>query len=314
LKVILRPVEVPADFERMAELLSTFYSEPVTVEKLQEWEQAIPAGTIESRMAAVDEHGHMVGYSACGHAPFMLTNSFSLEIVVEPSLRRQGTGTLLYENAVGFARTCHATRLEAEVRDADPEWRQFAEDKGFRVDRHIFESALDLATFDESRFAGASEEAKASGVRFFTFAEVDNTEDNQHGYYELSKRNSLDIPGSEGLFPSFEDYRRFVFEASWYRPEGQFIAAAGEQWVGMSSVAYFKETNSTYTMHTGVLRDYRGRKIALALKLLGIRWSKQIGALYTRTNNDAQNAPILAINEKLGYQPKPGYYRMLKFL
>jgi hypothetical protein len=32
---------------------------------------------------------------------------------------------------------------------------------------------------------------------------------------------------------------------------------------------------------------------------------------YIRTNNDSQNAPILAINRKLGYTAEPGGYRMI---
>lgn len=65
-------------------------------------------------------------------------------------------------------------------------------------------------------------------------------------------------------------------------------------------------------MHTGVDREYRGRGIALALKLLTIRRSRALGATYLRTNNDSENAPILHINRKLGFQPIPGYYRCLK--
>jgi len=67
-------------------------------------------------------------------------------------------------------------------------------------------------------------------------------------------------------------------------------------------------------MHTGVLKEYRGRKIALALKLLAIRFARACGATYIRTNNDSQNAPILAINEKLGYKPQQGLFRCLKEL
>ncbi len=84
--------------------------------------------------------------------------------------------------------------------------------------------------------------------------------------------------------------------------------------VGLSALAYYRETNSTYTMHTGVLPEYRGRHIALALKLQTIRLARQLGAEYLRTHNDSQNAPILAINQKLGYRPLPGFYRMLKAL
>jgi hypothetical protein len=29
-----------------------------------------------------------------------------------------------------------------------------------------------------------------------------------------------------------------------------------------------------------------------------------------RTNNDSENAPMLAVNRKLGYRPEPGYARI----
>ena len=65
-------------------------------------------------------------------------------------------------------------------------------------------------------------------------------------------------------------------------------------------------------MHTGVLKEYRGRKIALALKLLAIRYSRACGAALLRTDNDSQNASILAINEKLGDKPQSGYFRCVR--
>ena len=65
-------------------------------------------------------------------------------------------------------------------------------------------------------------------------------------------------------------------------------------------------------MHTGVDRAYRGRGLALATKLVALRRAREWGAAYARTNNDSQNAPILAVNRKLGYTPHPGYYKLLK--
>jgi hypothetical protein len=49
--------------------------------------------------------------------------------------------------------------------------------------------------------------------------------------------------------------------------------------------------------------------VAQALKLLAIRCARRYGAVYIRTHNDSENAPMLAINRKLGYQPQPGLYR-----
>lgn len=64
-----------------------------------------------------------------------------------------------------------------------------------------------------------------------------------------------------------------------------------------------------YNMVTGVDRAHRGHGVAQALKLLAIRCARRYGAIYIRTHNDSENAPILAINRKLGYQPQPGLYQ-----
>ena len=76
----------------------------------------------------------------------------------------------------------------------------------------------------------------------------------------------------------------------------------------MAAVGYFAATNSMYNMVTGVDRAHRGRGVALAIKLLAIRCARRYGAVYIRTHNDSENAPMLAINRKLGYQPQPGLY------
>jgi GNAT superfamily N-acetyltransferase len=312
--ITLRPLNLDTDAPRYAELLSITSPKPIAIGQVHEWEEHYPRDGIRQRCVALDEQSVIVGYNNASHVPYMLPNSFWIDVTVLPDFRRRGIGEHLYDNAVEFATAQGATRLECEVRDYNPDWLRFAQTRGFQVDRHIFESTLDLATFDESRFAGVIESVQAQDIRFFTLADAGNTEENQRKLYEVNKRNALDIPGSEGTFPRFEDFRQFVFQASWFRPQGQILAADGERWVGLSAVGYFANTNSAYNMHTGVLKEYRGRKIALALKLLAIRRSREWGAVYLRTNNDSQNAPILAINEKLGYKPQPGLFRCLKEL
>ena len=80
----------------------------------------------------------------------------------------------------------------------------------------------------------------------------------------------------------------------------------------MAAVGYFENSNSIYNMFTGVEPTWRGRGIALALKLLAIACARRHGAEHISTNNDSENTPMLAVNRKLGYQPEPGYYRMLR--
>lgn len=306
----LRPVNPQTDFPRMVELMSLTEPEPITVEDMQRWlEQASPE-RIQQRTAALDEQNYLVGFNNTGRDPWMAPGRFWIEAVVDPAVSRHGIGARLYTDALQFAQAQGATSLEVQIRDHLPEALRFAQARGFQITRHHFESTLDLATFDEQRFAGVIEGLEATGIRFFSLADLGNTREAQEHLYEINRRYAFDIPG-EQTFAPFEQFQKDVFEAPWYRAEGQIVAADGEQWIGLSAAGYFPSTNSMYNTITGVEPTYRGRGIALALKLLVIRWARKYGAAYLRTNNDSENAPMLAVNRKLGYQPKPGKYLLL---
>ncbi|MGE5335608.1 MAG: N-acetyltransferase family protein [Nitrososphaerota archaeon] len=310
----IRPLDPTRDFTALAVLLAARDSEPPTPELLQEWEGNAPAGLIRQRLVAFEDAGEasLIGHSDAASWPWELPHQFWISTVVAPGFRRQGLGTHLAEAALTFAREQGATRLDAEVRDNAADGLRFAERYGFRKKRHIFESRLYLAGFDEQRFVGTIAGAESAGIRFFTLADVGNTTATQRRLYELNARLARDIPGHEEAFMPFEQFQKTVCSASWYRPDGEIIAAAGDTWVGMAAVGYFEATNSMYNMFTGVDPAWRGKGIALALKLLAIACARRYGADYISTNNDAENAPMLAVNRKLGYQPEPGFYRMTR--
>lgn len=53
--------------------------------------------------------------------------------------------------------------------------------------------------------------------------------------------------------------------------------------------------------------DIRSRRLTRSL----CRMLHSLSAVYIRTHNDGENAPILAINRNLGYQPQPGLYQYI---
>ena len=312
--IILRSVEPETDFLRVAELLNQVGSEPVTSAMLHESESRRPPGQIRRRMAVVNEDGVIVGYSVVRHAPHMQAGRFYLWVVVDPTWRNHGIGARLYDDALDFALSQGATLLDSDVREEHRESLRFAVSRGFTIDRHMFESVIDLKTFDESRFEGIVDSVVASSIRFFSLVDAGNTLEAQRKLYEVNRATSLDDPASHGTFPDFDEFSLNVFQASWFRPEGQILAADGDRYVGLAAVGYVEADNSMYNMITGVIEPYRGRRIAQALKVLAIRFAKSYGAESIRTHNDSQNAPMLAINHKLGYQPRPGEYRVIKRL
>ncbi len=53
----------------------------------------------------------------------------------------------------------------------------------------------------------------------------------------------------------------------------------------------------------GTLREFRGRGLATLLKSHSLRRAADLGATIAITDNEEQNAPMLAVNTKLGYRP-----------
>ena len=308
MSIQLRRVNPETDFPRVAEIINQFEPSPMTAERMHEWEAKRPEQQVLHRNVALDRDGHIVGYNEAVHEPWEQPGRFWMEVAVDSAFERQGIGAQLYADAWQFVQQHGGSKAKSSVRDNCAHCLRFAQQRGFSIDRHIFDSTLTLDTFDEQPFAGTIEAVEATGIRFFSLADIDINEAAQRKLYELNTRLLLDVPGWDEEPAPFEQFLKWVFESPHYRADGQIIAADGEQWVGLAAVGYFKEGNFVVNMITGVDRAYRGRQIALALKLIGNQTARRWGVNIIRTNNDSQNAPMLKINRKLGYQPEPGKY------
>ena len=216
--VTLRPVNTATDLPQLAKLMSFDRPEPVTPGIIQNWLDRAPLDRIQQRMAAINAWGEMIGYSNTGHEPWFSPGRFRIEVLVDPSVRRQGIGSLLYTDALQFAKTRGATLLESEIRDNVPEILAIVKSLGFQIDRHIFELKLAVATFDEQRFAGIIEQVEQSGIRFFTLADLGNTLEAQRNLYEINTRYALDIPGGEPRFSPLSISRKTCLKPSGIAP------------------------------------------------------------------------------------------------
>jgi RimJ/RimL family protein N-acetyltransferase len=216
----------------------------------------------------------------------------------------------MYADALQAASERGATHLECYIRETDATSLQFAEARGFKIIHHGFESTLDLTEFQEDCFDDLMARLQAQGFRFFSLAEAGVTDENKRKLYEVNRISGLDNPGNDETFPDFESFSKDVFDASWFRADTQILASHGDRWVGLSAIGIYPADNHAYNAFTGVLREYRGRGLAQALKIQTILLAIKEGMRFIRTHNDSNNAPMLAINRKLGYKPEPGYYKL----
>lgn len=307
-----RPMELTTDAADMARLYSYTSALPVTVESILDW-WTPREGEIRLTMLAFDD-GRAVGYWDIDRETWMESGHFYVRVIVAPEARGRGLGTQMHADLLRAVREYGATHLNSNVRDNDAKSLEFARKRGYEIEHHSFESCLDLTDFDEHRFDDLTARLHAEGFRFFSLAEAGLTEENKHKLYEVNRDSGLDNPGNDGIFPDYYAFSKDVFEASWFRADTQILAAHADRWVGLSAIGIYSANRHAYNAFTGVLREYRGRGLAQALKLQTILLAKKQGMRYIRTNNDSENAAMLAVNRKLGYKPEPGYYKVVNIL
>jgi RimJ/RimL family protein N-acetyltransferase/N-acetylglutamate synthase-like GNAT family acetyltransferase len=301
--VILRPAEPERDFGQLAAWFTLLERDPNTETGLREYYVREREWTIQG--VAEELQGTLLGfYWMVRHK--MEAGRIYFYLFVPPGERRQGVGGRLYAQVLKAARAVQAKRLHVSVWDDCPEGRAFAERRGFGVQLQRVALALDLDAFDDSPCEALVARLKGEGFQFTTMEALGDTEEAQRKLYVLNNTTAMDVPGSDGepAWDSFEDFQESVCQSDWYRPGGQFVAIDTQNgaFAAMCAITRFEGNQSASTLHIGVDRPYRGRKLGQAVRMLALRYARDVLKAHSvRTTHTAENLPALAIDRKLGY-------------
>ncbi|NED94665.1 GNAT family N-acetyltransferase [Phytoactinopolyspora alkaliphila] len=159
---------------------------------------------------------------------------------------------------------------------------------------------LDVQNFDEDPFLQYLDRARHHGIELTTMARIGDTPAHRHALYQLNKTCSADIP-ERGEFYTYDEYATRRFDQRVYNPSGVVLALDGAEWVGMAMTTIHAAKGYAFSEMTGVLAAYRGRSLALAMKVLAIRFAKDAGVSVLRTFHHPRNASAIAMNRKLGF-------------
>lgn len=323
---VIRRMRQPDDYMAVASLLNVILSEPTTAERLKEDEDKIPPGELHyndegklmgwdrPKWVVEDEYGQVIAYAIAWRAPWIEAGVLIHTVVVQPESRGNGVGRALYAALHQWALDVKASRLVDYIRDTDEESVTFAERRGYKKERHSFESVLDLESYDGGELYNSINEVERAGIQFVTLGEEPG-EASERKLYELYKVTHPDIPGNSDSFPRFEEWKKWSIEQAGVRPEWIHIAKDGDRYIGVVTLQQNDQTLAMYHEYTGVLVEYRGRHIARALKMLAVQTARACGVPYLRTHNDSMNVPMLRINRDLiGFRAEPGNYKMVREL
>jgi GNAT superfamily N-acetyltransferase len=216
-------------------------------------------------------------------------------MVVDRQHRERGIGRAMADFVDERLRSISATDVVTGVDESDPGSRAWAERRGFSLFDHTFESRLDLERFDASAHRSVVERVEASGLR------LEPGTDGQR-LYELSLELLGDVPAVDLSPPTHEVFQERVMDTP-----GAFTLVARDEdvLVGLAIVVPTGE-DGAWNWLTGVRREHRGRGIARALKVASAVEAQHRGRRWLGTQNNAVNAPMLAVNDALGYRRDAG--------
>lgn len=316
--ISIRPVSTRTDFPAIVRLANLVEPYPIDEERVRELYRYTPPQRIQAHLAAADANDALIGYASLLHEATAAEGEFSACLVVDPARRCQGIGGALWQGCLEALKELGAQRVTAAAPEADRDVRRFLERCGFSEQRRTASAALDLAGFDETPFQEGFARLAARGIRFAALAEFPDTLQTRYHHWNLLATNEQDLPHPTPLKTPFPLFEEMVLNAPGYRRESHLLALDGEHWIGLAAVRLSAQSSAgprtADLWHTGVLREYRGQGLGLALHVVAARHAAQQGARQLISETDADNTPLLAIQRRMGFQPRPGKVYMQRTL
>ncbi len=274
----------------------------IAEELLERWANT-EKGSVVSRFI-VQDGGHDRAWISLVQPGDVGGSATYLNLLVPPANEH------LIPDAVTFgeaqAREMNASVLICTVREDDEHAVEWLRSGGWKLERRQRFWRLDVrANADRIHelHGVAQRKLKTTGVVIRTVADLGGAAFLPR-LLPVSHATVADIPKSVEYIPEpFEEWVVWMQPPA-VLPERICVAVLDDQPIGYSYLAY--RPSVVETGFTGVLREHRGKGLARALKLETLVQAIDVGVLAVETDNDSENAPILHINEDLGYEEMPG--------
>jgi N-acetylglutamate synthase-like GNAT family acetyltransferase len=246
------------------------------------------------RFWGVEEDGELIGWAFGGLDAFasVRTTAFA-SIVVHPDHRLAGVGSALWDTVSAHLDEIGAQRIVAYSR-ADDDSVAFVAARGFNLEGTDTTSAVDPRTLPEPP-------SPPAGVAIVPMTQYAH---DLRPLFEADRQSAADEPGpSDFSGVTYESWLRLIWATPDCDHDLSVAAVADGVVVGTSFLYSDRETGRAMNAGTGVIRASRGQGIGLLMKQHSLALAAAAGITKVITQNDETNAPMLAINATLGYEP-----------
>ena len=265
------------------------------------------------------KNDQMLGYLGYAQGRKENAKNCYFNIFLDPSYNGNGYRQLLYDKMLEEVQIFNCNRLYADVFEHPnyDDYKQVLIHNGFKLGLSIREYSLNLNNVDINAYSALLEKLDSNGIKFYDSKNQMTDFPNHYKKLEaLLWTYGQDFPMPEGIAHTrspFDQYIKYqkLFEEKRYGI--QIVAVDGEKYVGATDIYVMPkgDPHKAWTGSLGVLRDYRRRGIAIALKIKAFEKLRQKGIKTVRTDNEKNN-PMYKINVALGFTPEPFCYEYQK--
>ncbi|MGW0548050.1 GNAT family N-acetyltransferase [Streptomyces altiplanensis] len=246
------------------------------------------------RMLVAERDGEVIGTAFAGIAYDSADPGQAyVTPYIHPDHRGRGAGSLLLRAAEEHLDAEGATSVYAWVVDAPPS-RAFAERRGYRPTRSLHFQHLDLAQGPLPQ-----RQPLPAGVELRTAADF---LDDPRPMFEADAETTSDEPSD--ISTDFTDYDDWI-NHTWNNPLldhrlSTVVVADGQ--VAAFTAVHTDGRTRYWSGMTGTLRAHRNRGFAKLAKTDSLHRARAAGYTDAYTSNDADNGPMLAVNQWFGYE------------
>jgi GNAT superfamily N-acetyltransferase len=286
--VSIREIELERDAAEVVEVIRDRH--PTLTMDASGWRHRFETTPARASLRALvaEEDDRVVGYVAAW-LNFFAGDAAMVNVAVHSSHTRRGTGAALYEAGIDHALSLDPGSLRTEFYENEAGTR-FAISRGYRLVRAEQVAVLDPRTVDER---------PPAGIELVPVRALD-----PHEVHAVDEAATRDMPQTDRIDEiPYDEWVQHVLDHPQFTLDGSFGAVVDGNVVALSFLITDLERGQATNMFTGTLAAYRGRGLGIAVKLASTRWAAEHGITRIATSNDETNAPMLAINRRLGYMP-----------
>ncbi len=238
------------------------------------------------------------------------TTFFTLNI--DPEYNMKQSRELLFNRMLEEIKVFNSNQILTNIYD-HPNYikiKQFLIDNKFKLVQTNREYSCDITKVNLEKYQPLIKKLEKEGIQFYDSRdEMQNFPNHFQKLEELEWTYSQDFPipdGIEHTRPPFDHYMKIINDYYENCYGVDIVAVIDGKYIGSTDLEIYPKTepHKAWTGGLGVLKEFRRKGLATALKIKAIEKLLVKGVTEVRTDNE-ENNPMYKINIALGFKPVP---------